>query len=181
MWFKSSQQDDLVTLDFQGVPADAVAEVHRQAELYLTQTLAVATAVDSRASTVASMLIGGSVAIAAALAALIIQPKVEWQFVVPLIVAALGFFLAGALSFYSARSVNFYVAGYRPSKLLQAADSLDDLLKGSCEDIERRILINERCLASAGSIFNWGIAVATLTLPISIAAYFAYPYLKGFL
>jgi hypothetical protein len=150
-----------------GVP---LAELHRQAELFLTSTVQLGVAMDAKAAAVAAGLGAVSAGLMAALVAIASDAHVSTCAILAAAISAICLFAGACCATYAASAVDYYVPGYEPRKLAKAAIDEDQLLRDSLEDIQMRIDSNKAVIEKVARWFNRGILLGLMALPAGIAA-----------
>ena len=102
-------RDDLVKL-----PQETLAEVQRQAELYLAAQLQAGIAADSRAISFVSLMAAATVAVGGGGVALLIANHPSVRLGITAVVMAISFVASMACAIISARPVDFEYSGGRP-------------------------------------------------------------------
>jgi len=149
--------------DFSDVPDAVVSEFHRLAAENLDGTIQIAIAADVRATTLAGIFGGGSVALLAAVATIIAGGVEKYQmFVLPSVIAAICLFFGAALCAWSGRPIDFFVGGYEPKLLQQSATDLTWMLRYAAEDMQVRIDANRAALARDAKYLQCGMIAAIL-------------------
>ncbi len=158
-------------IDLSGASSETIAELHRQAEVCLSDTLRLATAADQRATTMAGVFGAGSVALVAAAVTIFSAPGHRPALVTAALVAAVILFVASLLSAWAARPTDFFVAGYEPRFLAPSATDLTWMLRYATEDLQVRIDANREALESSARLLAIGLWLAMAALPIAILVY----------
>jgi hypothetical protein len=168
------QNERALNPDILALPETTVAIVHKQAEECLAGTVTLATAADSRATTLTGIFGGAAVALLAAGATVLVAP--EHKSYLPLLAAAsigaLFLFVAAILCAYACRPIDFYVSGYEPKPLSKSATDLTWMLRYGTNDIQVRIDANRKSLAASARQVNWAIWLALFSVLASIAVFF---------
>jgi hypothetical protein len=162
--------------DFSAIPDEAVDEIFRNGETCLLGTIALATAADQRATTMAGIFGAGSVALLAMAATLKASASGDSALVLASSITALLFFVSALICAWSARPVDFFVGGYEPSKLAECAGDPMWMKRYASEDIQVRIDSNRKTLERAASLLSFGAIVAAAAPLIGTAAYFIHLY-----
>lgn len=160
--------------DIMALPAATVAIVHKQAEECLTGTVLLATAADSRATTLTGIFGGAAIALLAASATVLAAP--EHKSYLPLLiaafVAALFLFTAAILCAFACRPINYFVGGYEPKYLSKSAADLTWMLRYATDDIQARIDANREVLAASAQKVSWALWLALSSVLASVAGFF---------
>jgi hypothetical protein len=168
-------QSKALNPDILALPEATVAIVHEQAEECLAGTVTLATAADSRATTLTGIFGGGAVALLAASATVLAAPEHEAYF--PLLTAALVgaifLFIAAMLSAWACRPIDFFVAGYEPKLLSQSAADPTWMLRYATNDVQARIDANRKSLAASARQVNWAMRLALFSVLAGIVAFLA--------
>jgi hypothetical protein len=96
---------------------DVLKELLRQGEACLSETLRIAIAADSRATSLCGIFGAAGVALLAASAANFSGQYPEVALILAAVTAALIFLFASALAATGGRPTDFYIGGYEPSRL----------------------------------------------------------------
>jgi hypothetical protein len=160
--------------DILALPETTVAIVHKQAEECLAGTVLLATAADSRATTLTGIFGGAAVALLAASATVLAAPehKTYFPLFVAALVAALLLFAAAILCAYACRPIDYFVAGYEPKYLSKSATDLTWMLRYATDDVQVRIDTNREALAAGARKVSWAMRLALISVLASIAAFF---------
>jgi len=169
------QADRVLNPDIAALPEATVMVVHKQAEDCLAGTITLATAADSRATTLTGIFGGAAVALLAASATILAAPQHESY--IPLLAAAsvgaVFLFIAAILCAYGCRPVEFFVAGYEPKLLAKSATDLTWMLRYVTNDIQVRIDANREALAASARLLNWAMRLSLFSVLVSIGTFFA--------
>ena len=157
-------------LDLSAIPAETIGELHRQAEACLDGTVQVAIAADTRATTLAGIFGGGSVALLAGAATIVAggNPDKFHALLVSALVAAGAWFVAAMLCAWSGKPRDFFLGGYEPRLFAKSATDVTWMLRYATEDMQVRIDHNRTTLASNARVLRWGFYIAILGVLASV-------------
>lgn len=168
-------QTNALNLEILALPETTVAIVHKQAQECLAGTVSLATAADSRATTLTGVFGGGAVALLAAGATVLAAPehKAYLPLLTAVLIGALFLFIAAILTAYACRPTDFFVSGYEPKLLAKSASDLTWTLRYITNDIQFRIDANRKALAASARLVNLAMWLALFSVLASVAAFFA--------
>lgn len=160
--------------DILALPEATVAIVHKQAEECLAGTVHLATAADSRATTLSGIFGGAAVALLAAGATILAAPehKVYLPLLSAALISALFLFAAAILCAYACRPIDYFVGGYEPKYLSKSATDPIWMLRYATDDVQVRIDANREALAAGARKVKLAMWLALLSVLASIAAFF---------
>jgi hypothetical protein len=149
--------------DFSDVPDSVVPEFHRLASETLDGTIQIALAADVRATTLAGIFGGASVALLAAIATILAGNSAPYHILLlPSFVASFCLFVAATLCAWSSRPIDFFMGGYEPRLIQESAKDMNWMLRFATEDIQTRIDANKAALSTGAKFLQCGMAIAML-------------------
>jgi hypothetical protein len=125
--------------------AAALKELVHQGEVCLSDTVRLAIAADSRATTFCGIFGAGGVALLAAAAANFASQHGERAFITAAVVAGLLFIFASAVAAFAARPTDFFAGGDEPRRIATVTDALAQL-RYIAIDLQMRIDKNRTAL-----------------------------------
>ena len=159
--------------DFTDVPDEAVEELYRSGEACLQGTIQFALAADQRATTLAGVFGGGSVALLAVAATIRTASAGDPAFMWASIATAAVLFVGALICAWAGRPIDFHAPGYEPKRLAKSASDPVWMKRYAAEDLQVRIETNRAALERGASHLKRGAAVAALAPLIGIAVYLA--------
>jgi hypothetical protein len=160
-------------LDLSAIAPETIGELHRQAEACLDGTVQVALAADMRATTLAGIFGGGSVALLAGAATIVASGAYDKFH--PLLVSALivagAWFVAAMLCAWAGRPSNFHLGGYEPRLFEKSATDVTWMLRYATEDMQARIDSNRSALERNAKVLRIGFYFAVFGVLASAALF----------
>lgn len=149
---------------------DVLHELLRQGEACLSETLRVAIAADSRATSLCGIFGAAGVALMAASAGNFAGSRPEPAFIAAAIMAAILFLCASALAAIGGRPSDFYIGGYEPRRLASVTDHLSQL-RYIAADIQMRIDANRCAMRRSAARVNGALALAGLAIATGVVTF----------
>jgi hypothetical protein len=158
-------------IDLSAIPAETIGELHRQAEACLDGTVQVALGADARATTLAGIFGGGSVAILAGAATIASDPK-HHSLLLSAVAIAGAWFFAAMLCAWAGRPSAFFLGGYEPRLFEKSATDITWMLRYATEDMQVRIDKNRHALVKNARVLRAGFFVAVLGVFAGVSVFF---------
>jgi len=159
-------------MDWKDVSDSALREMLRQAETRLDSLLKTAIGADQRAITL--MGVFGAVGVALLVSAATIGTRAEPN--LPLIVAivstAILLLFAGLMCGRAGRPIDFHVGGYEPKKIIQSSTDEIWLIRYICEDLQRRMDLDQEILIKASRLINGSFIAAGMSVIVGVIVFF---------
>jgi hypothetical protein len=158
--------------DWTPIPEASAREILRQAEVQMSDILAISIAADQRAMTLCSTFGAVAAGLVAADVAICAIQKFDFSVAVSLGIMALGFLTASLTCGFSGRPRQYFAAGYEPAKLILAASDEVWAIRYSAQDLQLRIAVNRDSLRRVAGLTNAGfrIAIGSILLAILVFA-----------
>jgi hypothetical protein len=153
-----------VRWDWTDISDETVAEITRQGELRLADTLSISNAADQRATTLSAVFAAIGAGIAAADGAYITTKQPDLAVTAALAVMWLILLVASAICIYAARPIEVDVRGYEPGLLMQVAINPSVMMRDLCESLEPRIIYNKKICKRSARLTTIGSVVAVLSV-----------------
>lgn len=157
--------------DWASIPEASVREILRQAEVQMSDILAISIASDQRAMTLCSTFGAVAAGLAAADVAVCAIQGFDLGAAISLALMALGFLIASLTCGFSGRPRPYFAAGYEPAKLILTATDELWAIRYSAQDLQQRIAVNRESLRRVASLTNTGFRIAILSIPLAVVAF----------
>jgi hypothetical protein len=154
----SETQGDAVDLSAHSDPS-VLKELVHQGEVCLSDTVRLAIAADSRATTFCGIFGAAGVALLAAAAANFASQHGESAFIAAAIVAGFLFIVASLFAAFAARPTDFFAGGDQPRRLANVTDSVAQL-RYIAIDIQMRIDKNRTAMERSATRTNRALYIA---------------------
>jgi hypothetical protein len=157
------------------VSGETLSQLLRQVDILLAHTLEASIAADQRATTLAGIFGGASIAVVAAFATL--QPAVRTPALTGAVAAlALLLFVSAMLAAWASRPSKFHFPGYEPRRLLETvqaspAGEAEWVRRYIVIEFQRRIDANRCLLDKSGRKVSVAVWLAIVALPSACLAY----------
>lgn len=139
--------------------ATVLKELVHQGEVCLSDTVRLAIAADSRATTLCGIFGAAGVALLAAAAANFSSQHSERAFIAAALVAGILFIFASAVAAFAARPADFHVGGDQPQRLANVTDALSQL-RYIAIDFQMRIDKNRAAMELSAARTNRALYLA---------------------
>jgi hypothetical protein len=165
-------------LDFSKIKKDFRSEIVRGGEAFLEGQLKVATAADSRASSLAGMLVAAATALTAGVVLSLFNPAWNVPHRLPLMLGggtvALLFFVGAVLCLLAIMPAGFYLPGCEPANWeddINASKELEDCLGERAQHIQEQIVDNNQVIQRNARKFRWAASLGVAAPPLGLVVW----------